>query len=54
MRQLSLSVVIRRVPDVSKIASALIDDTEVLINGHRYPHHERYTPQSMFCLPRML
>ena len=51
VRQLSLSVVIRRVPDVSKIHSASINDTEVLINGHRYPHHERYPPQSMFVRP---
>ena len=38
VRQLSLSVVIRRVSDVPKISSASINDTEVLINGHRYPH----------------
>ena len=34
---------------------ASINDAEVLvINGHRYPHHERYTPRSVFCLPRIL
>ena len=55
---MSLALVIRVEPYVAEIPPTSVNnaspDVEVLINGHRHPYHERYTPRSMFRLPRML
>ena len=44
---------------VSKISSTSVNDTslgvEIMINSlYTHLYHERYTPQSMFCLSRMI